>query len=146
MIITNSLGYSGPFGIKLLDKLGWAFFSTSDYQSALKFFLKSTHTKEKVLADKDVILAETYNNLAECYRVLDDKNKAIFYYESSLGIIIDQLRINEKSTHKHSSLTLKQLKAQVYNNLGIMYKLINKYDKAMKLFNEAYQIKCTLYG
>jgi len=39
--------------------------------------------------EKDISLAETYNNLAECNRVLSDNSKAIYYYEQALCVVFE---------------------------------------------------------
>lgn len=38
------------------------------------------------------------------------------------------------------------MKAQVYNNLGLMYKRMGKFEKAMKLFTESLNIRKELFG
>ena len=48
--------------------------------------MKSVSVKEKVLADKNLALAESYNNLGECYRILNEPTKAIYYYEAALTV------------------------------------------------------------
>lgn len=80
--------------------------------------------------------------------MLDNARKAIFYYEQSLKIIFNLSKSFEE-THSKPPQTLSmlnELKAQVYNNLGITYNSLNKSDKAFKLFTESCKIKSDIYG
>ena len=48
--------------------------------------MKSVSVKEKVLTGKYLVLAESYNNLGECYRILNEPTKAIYYYKAALAV------------------------------------------------------------
>jgi tetratricopeptide (TPR) repeat protein len=65
-----------------LDSLGWVYYRKGDYVSALKNLLLA----EERLDEAGTPDAVVYDHLGDTYLKLDNKSKALFYWEKSVKI------------------------------------------------------------
>ena len=47
LVLKNSIGYSGPIGLRIIDKIGMSYFYLSEFDKAFMAFSKSLEIKVK---------------------------------------------------------------------------------------------------
>ena len=77
VVLKNTIGFKGPLGLKLLDKIGGIFFYLSEYENALLYFKEALSIKENLFFNNVTTIAESLNSVGECYRLLNSYYEAI---------------------------------------------------------------------
>lgn len=70
IVLKNTNGFFGLIGIKVLDKLGTLYFYLSDYLRSLEKFKFSLEIKYILFFKDAFTIAESYNSIGECHRLL----------------------------------------------------------------------------
>lgn len=116
------------------QNLGLAYFEKGEFKEALKYFLKSKSEYQKV--GRAGAFAESYYNVAVCYKNLGDEKNAFLYFDLALKHSQKQ---GEKNVEK---ITLRKL-AEMYHEKGQgikAYELMVEYQElSEEILNEANQ-------
>ncbi|MGO1369879.1 tetratricopeptide repeat-containing diguanylate cyclase [Senegalia sp. (in: firmicutes)] len=110
--------------IKSLNLIGIAYFYSSMYEEAIKYFLEG-HELLKTTKD-DSLLCSVLNNIGEVYRESEMYDKAIYYYDQAIEIVCK----NNYTIHHAAILT----------NIGEIYFAKSDYKKALEIYNESYNL------
>lgn len=129
VIAENTFGInSGPYGnynyvhtyVKLMS---------GKYEEALPYAIRARELMAKHYGPEDITYARSVNNLAICYRNLDN-------YEAAEPLYLESLGIRERKAGKENADY-----AMALNNMGNYYYIIGKYLEAEKLHLEARAIR-----
>ena len=105
-------------------ELGWAYYVSGDYNSALENFLEALKINEKLNDQKNISTA--LNNLGSIFLNQKNYKKASEYYAKALAI-------DKKANNK------KWISSDL-SNIGIIYFNEGKYDKAIEYYSKALAI------
>ncbi|NJL90897.1 MAG: tetratricopeptide repeat protein [Coleofasciculaceae cyanobacterium SM2_1_6] len=112
----------------LLDQLGDAYKSHSNYVKAENAYQESLNLYQKLLGDDHLTVANSLNNLAGIYRATGRYSDAEPLYQRSLHIRETQLGADHPST------------ASSLNNLAGLYDSMGRYSDAEPLYERALEI------
>ncbi|MCF7794432.1 MAG: tetratricopeptide repeat protein [Candidatus Cloacimonetes bacterium] len=104
--------------------IGLGFFHQSDYQNALKNYLKAEpfFVKENYWYG----LRSIYNNIGLVYHQWDNLEKALEYYQKDLDLA--------------ANFNDPKLSSVILNNIGRIYLNLEEYNKAIKYFTESLEL------
>ncbi|UJR24561.1 hypothetical protein I4U23_005936 [Adineta vaga] len=129
-----------------------------DYQLSLEWYKKALNIKQQTLSENDLSIASTYGNIANIYGILKDYKNALESYEKAMNIYEqnsgkEQLYI--ASCLNNMALECYQKSFDIrqecchdnhhhlgtsYNNLGIIYSILNNNDQALKHLHKSLEI------
>jgi serine phosphatase RsbU (regulator of sigma subunit) len=147
-----------------LSKIGSVYTDLSNYKEALKYNLEALKIYEE--ADDKIRLGLLYNNIAQLYDKLNQQDEVLKYSERSLAMCRasgNRYGAAVTLTNYASSLLKKGDKkkpfelmkeaediyleygdsvslATLYNNLGYMYRQIQRFDEGKKYYEKAVQL------
>ena len=110
--------------IKSLNLIGIAYFYSSMYEEALKYFLQVVDLTDQ--QKDDFLLSCVLNNIGEVYRESSSYNKALEYFFRTLELC-------EKNEFIKNS-------AAILGNIGEVYFRENKFDEALEFYIKSYKI------
>jgi len=116
------------------NNLGLCYISQGNYAKALKFLAFSLNIYRKILDEKDLKLVRIYNNMAECYRLMNNNREASLFSLSSLTILIQNFEI----THPDF--------ANTYNTSGLINISLERYEKAEEYLTKSLYINQYNWG
>jgi tetratricopeptide (TPR) repeat protein len=84
-----------------LDSLGWIYYRKGDYVTALKNLLLSEEKLDETGNPDSVV----YDHLGDTYLKLDNKNRALFYWEKALklennSVIEEKIKANKEKKNE----------------------------------------------
>ncbi|OFY62846.1 MAG: hypothetical protein A3H98_09765 [Bacteroidetes bacterium RIFCSPLOWO2_02_FULL_36_8] len=106
------------------NNMGMIYSDKSDYDKALKFYLKALLVYEK-LGNKNGV-SDSYNNIANIHTYKSDYNKALEYYLKALSI--------------YKEVDNKKGIAASYNNIGSIHAYKNEFNKTLECYFKALSI------
>lgn len=110
--------------VKALNLIGIAYFYSSIYEEALRYFLK---VEDLLEFNKDeFLLSRVLNNIGEVYRESGIYDKAMEYYEKAIDIVAKN---NFSLNH-----------AAILSNMGKIYFDKGEFETALKVYNKSYDI------
>ena len=115
------------------NNLGLYYISQGYYEKALKFLLSALKIYNNILDKKDLKLVRLYNNISECYRLMNNR-EASFFSLISLNILIQNFEI----THPDF--------ANLYNTSGLINISLGDYTKAEEYFYKSLNINKYNWG
>lgn len=110
--------------IKALNLIGIAYFYSSIYEEALKYFIKVEGLLE--FNKDDFLLSCVLNNIGEIYRESGIYDKAMEYFERAIDIVVKN---NFSSNH-----------ASILSNMGKVYFDKGEFGTALKAYYKSYDI------
>lgn len=110
--------------IKTLNLIGVAYFYSSMYEEALKYFLKVNDLLE--FNKDDFLLSSILNNIGEVYRESEIYDKAMEYYRKAIDIAF----VNNYSLNH----------ASILGNIGDIHFAKQEFDIALEVYNQGYDI------
>ena len=110
------------------NNLGLYYISQGNYEKALKFLAFSLKIYRKILDEKDLKLVRIYNNMAECYRLMNNNREALLFSLTSLNILMQNFEI----THPDF--------ANTYNTSGLINISLECYEKAEEYLTKSLYI------
>jgi len=116
------------------NNLGLYYISQGYYEKALKFLLSALKIYNNILDKKDLKLVRLYNNISECYRLMNNNREASFFSLISLNILIQNFEI----THPDF--------ANLYNTSGLINISLGDYTKAEEYFYKSLNINKYNWG
>ncbi|MFH1051229.1 MAG: tetratricopeptide repeat-containing sensor histidine kinase [bacterium] len=123
--------------VKFLTNIGKIYYKINQYTKALEYFQKAlTINQEK---GNKIEIAKSLSNLGNVYYELKDYKKALSYYHKSLDFT-DEKQINTGLTNSEKLSFLKG-KAILLNNMGLVYKNLGDYKKALDYCKNSIEIK-----
>lgn len=110
--------------VKALNLIGIAYFYSSIYEEALKYFIKVEDLLE--FNKDDFLLSSILNNIGEVYRELGIYDNAMEYYEKAIDIVVKN---NFSLNH-----------AAILSNIGKIHFDKGEFETALKVYNKSYDI------
>ncbi|MEL7648081.1 MAG: tetratricopeptide repeat-containing diguanylate cyclase [Sedimentibacter sp.] len=110
--------------IKSLNLAGIAYFYSTMYEEALKYFLEVSDLSEQ--QGNDFMLSCVLNNIGEIYRESSRNDKALEYF-------FEALRICEKNNFSMN-------KASILGNIGEIYFKEKKYEESLDYYSRSHDI------
>jgi signal transduction histidine kinase/tetratricopeptide (TPR) repeat protein len=98
--------------------------SLSDFPKAMEYCLKSINSAEG--ADCMSCLSRGWSTLAALYNIMGDQTNALLYYQ--------------KAIDANKKIGDKQTESNLLNNVGERYRLMGKYDEAIKSYNACLEL------
>ncbi len=129
-----SYGIETVDSAKVLNNLAGINYRWEDYNTSLKLYFIVMEVYEKKFGLLNNYVAITYNNIGNCYQMLGDNKKTLFYLNKALENFIDLFG----QAHLQTAMT--------YKNLGDMYLNINDKKKALEMFLACVDIFKEKYG
>ncbi|MEL7119475.1 MAG: tetratricopeptide repeat protein, partial [Bacteroidota bacterium] len=106
--------------------------SLGNYEKSIIYWLKVQDLYYDLFEEGDGVFAPLYYNIGNTYLGKEDANLALEYFERALAL--DRKRGDDLAI------------ADDYDNIGVAYDLLGKYDKALQYFNDAIAIYGTEVG
>ena len=110
--------------VKAFNLIGIAYFYSSIYEEALKYFLKVEDLLES--NKDDFLLSRIFNNIGEIYRESAMYDRAMEYYGKGIDIAVEN---NFSLNH-----------AALLSNIGEIHFTKGEFDTALMVYNESYDI------
>ncbi len=110
--------------VKALNLIGIAYFYSSIFEEALKYFLKVRDLLK--LNKDDFLLSRVLNNIGEVYRESGIYDKAMAYYGEAIDIVV-----NNNFSLNH---------AAILSNMGKIYFDKGEFETALKVYSKSYDI------
>lgn len=129
-----SFGMETVDSVKVLNNLAGIYYRWEDYSTSLKLYSIVLDTYEKKYGIINNFVAITYNNIGNCYQMLGDIKKALFYLQKALGNSIESFGQNHPQT------------AMTYKNLGDLYLNMDDKKKSLEMFHSCVNIFKEKYG
>ncbi|KAL4496103.1 hypothetical protein ABPG72_015525 [Tetrahymena utriculariae] len=128
---------------QILNSLGLIYYSTNQIPIAIEKFKNSLQIFEELLKIPEygndpslkISYANRMNNLGEACRRNKQIDEAIVHFKNSLKLKLEA----QKESNDFSVETQKTI-ASTYNNLGISYYTLKKFDDAIEYLNHAIEI------
>ena len=118
--------------------LGAISLNLGEYNTALKSYFSCENNLPKICKEPElnVKLSAVYLNIGLCYIYLGNKNIAEKYLKKGLsqteGILGND--------------TIHKLNADIFENLGVIYELMNRYKDSLIFYKKSLKLKFNLYG
>ena len=118
--------------------LGAISLNLGEYNNALKSYFSCENDLPKICKEPElnVKLSAVYLNIGLCYIYLGNKNIAEKYLKKGLsqteGILGND--------------TIHKLNADIFENLGVIYELMNRYKDSLIFYKKSLKLKFNLYG
>ena len=118
--------------------LGAISLNLGEYNTALKSYFSCENNLPKICKEPElnVKLSAVYLNIGLCYIYLGNKNIAEKYLKKGLsqteGILGND--------------TIHKLNADIFENLGVIYELMNRFKDSLIFYKKSLKLKFTLYG
>ena len=113
----------------LLANLSYIYYLMAKYDKSLSLCKKSLNIREKILGEKHLDTASSYNALAKLYQAQGHYAQALPLYKKALVIREEILGVEHLDT------------ASSYNNLAIFYQSQADYAQALPLYQKALAIR-----
>ncbi len=122
---------------KFLTNIGKIYYKINKFSKALEYYQKALKINQEK-GDK-IQIAQSLSNLGNVYYEMKDYKKALTFYHKSLEMT-DEKQINTQLSNSEKQSFL-QGKAVLLNNLGLVYKNLGDYKKALDYCKSSIQIK-----
>jgi len=122
---------------RFLTNIGKIYFKINKFGRALEYYQKALEINEG--RGKKIEVAQSLANLGNVYFELKDYKRALSYYDKSLDLT-DEKQIKSILT-KGEKLAFLQGRAVLLNNMGLVYKNLGDYKKALDYCKASIKIK-----
>ncbi len=118
--------------------LGAISLNLGEYNTALKSYFSCENNLPKICKEPElnVKLSAVYLNIGLCYIYLGNKNIAEKYLKK--GLSQTEGILNNNTIHK--------LNADIFENLGVIYEMMNRYKDSLIFYKKSLKLKFNLYG
>lgn len=118
--------------------LGAISLNLGEYNNALKSYISCETELPKICQEPElnVKLSAVYLNIGLCYIYLGNKNIAEKYLKKGLGQTEGIL----------GNDTIHKLNADLFENLGVVYEMMNRYKDSLIYYKKSLKLKFNLYG
>ena len=118
--------------------LGAISLNLGEYNTALKSYFSCENNLPKICKEPElnVKLSAVYLNIGLCYIYLGNKNIAEKYLKK--GLSQTEGILGNDMIHK--------LNADIFENLGVIYELMNRYKDSLIFYKKSLKLKFNLYG
>jgi len=118
--------------------LGAISLNLGEYNNALKSYFSCENDLPKICKEPElnVKLSAVYLNIGLCYIYLGNKNIAEKYLKKGLSQT-EGILGNE---------TIHKLNADIFENLGVIYELMNRFKDSLIFYKKSLKLKFNLYG
>lgn len=118
--------YHAPSIIKTLNVKAMVYHFEGDVIKAISYYKKANKLAIKELGNNSITVANTYLYIGECYDILKDYKKALYFKEKAIKIAQKTSKVNFISNY--------------YRSLGLTYQKTENYLTAIKVYNKAINI------
>jgi len=122
--------------------LAGCYLKKNEFDKALTQFETAIKNATQVFGKNDREVAKIYNQLAEAYRGKNDIDKALGFYQKSLGTLLPNYRPNTifenpPSTYFYPENTLKE----AFDGRASLFVEVNNYKEAIKNYELAFKVE-----